>query len=182
MFGTTLATVPDNVPYLRADPARVAAWREKLGQTSGLTVAIAWRGSPGHRNDHRRSILNGEIAPLLKASSARFFVIQKDDGDAPDAPNVMKLGARDLNDVAAIMTVADLTISVDTVFCHLAGALGRPVWTLLCVSPDWRWQLAGETTPWYPTMRLFRQQEFGDWNAVIGNVIAALAGLPPRQA
>jgi ADP-heptose:LPS heptosyltransferase len=80
------------------------------------------------------------------------------------------------------MTVADLTISVDTVFCHLAGALGRPAWTLLCVSPDWRWQLEGKTTPWYPSMRLFRQDAFGDWKAVIRNVIVALDELPPRQA
>jgi hypothetical protein len=182
MFGTTHATVPNNVPYLQADPARVAAWRQKLGETNERTAAIAWRGNPDHRNDHRRSILDGEIAPLLRTPNTRFLVIQKDDSDAPDAPNVMKLGAHDLNDVAAIMTVADLTISVDTVFCHLAGALGRPAWTLLCVSPDWRWQLEGETTPWYPSMRLFRQDAFGDWKAVIRNVIAALDELPPRQA
>ncbi len=155
MFRTTLETVPGKVLYIHADPARVAAWRERLGETSSLTVAIAWRGNPEHRNDHRRSILDGELAPLFKAPNVRFLIIQKDDGDTPDMPNVLRLGAHDLNDVAAIMSVADITISVDTVFCHLAGALGRPVWTMLCVSPDWRWQLGGDTTPWYPTMRLF---------------------------
>jgi TolA-binding protein len=182
MFRTTLATIPGAVPYLRADPARVDAWREKLGQTDGRTVAIAWRGNPTHRNDHRRSILDGEIEPLFRVPNSRFLVIQQEDGDAPDRPNVLRLGAHDLNDVAAIMSVADLTISVDTVFCHLAGALGCPVWTMLCVAPDWRWQLRGETTPWYPTMRLFRQDRIGDWRDVVGNVAQALADMPQRQA
>jgi len=182
MFATTLATIPDNVPYLQADPTRVAAWQEKLGKTDGLTVAIAWRGNPEHRNDYRRSILDGEIAPLLNVPNVRFLVVQKDDADAPNMPNVVKLGAQDFNEVAAIMTVADLTISVDTVFCHLAGALGRPVWTLLCLSPDWRWQLEGERTPWYPSMRLFRQEVFGDWAGVIRDINGALAEVPRRQA
>jgi hypothetical protein len=182
LFRTTLETIPDNVPYLRADPARVAAWRERVGEADGLTVAISWRGNADHRNDHRRSILDGEIGPLFKAPNVRFLVVQRDDDDAPDAENVLKLGAHDLNDVAAIMSVADLTISVDTVFCHLAGALGLPVWTMLCVSPDWRWQLTGETTPWYPTMRLFRQDVPGDWTAVVRNVINALPDVPRRQA
>jgi hypothetical protein len=181
MFRTTLATIPASVPYIHADPARMAAWREKLGETDGLTVAIAWRGNPTHRNDHRRSLLDGEIAPLFDVPNTRFLVIQKDDGDAPDRPNVLRLGANDLNDVAAIMSVADLTISVDTVFCHLAGALGRPVWTMLCVAPDWRWQLKGETTPWYPTMRLFRQERIGDWTGVVRSAARALAEMPPRQ-
>ncbi len=182
MFRTTLETVPDNVPYIHADPARAAAWRERLGETDGLTVAIAWRGNPEHRSDHRRSILNGELAPVFKAPNVRFLVIQKDDGDAPHAENVLRLGAHDLNDIAAIMSVADITLSVDTVFCHLAGALGRPVWTMLCVSPDWRWQLSGDATPWYPTMRLFRQDEPGDWTGVVRNVMKALAEVPRRQA
>ena len=182
MFRTTLETVPGNVPYIHADPARAAAWRERLGETDGLTVAIAWRGNPEHRSDHRRSILNGELAPVFKAPNVRFLVIQKDDGDAPHAENVLRLGAHDLNDIAAIMSVADITLSVDTVFCHLAGALGRPVWTMLCVSPDWRWQLSGDATPWYPTMRLFRQDEPGDWTGVVRNVMKALAEVPRRQA
>jgi hypothetical protein len=145
-------------------------------------VAIGWRGNPEHRNDHRRSILEGELAPLFKAPNVRFLVIQKDDGDAPHEENVLRLGAHDLNDIAAIMSLADITLSVDTVFCHLAGALGRPVWTMLCVSPDWRWQLSGDTTPWYPTMRLFRQDEPGDWTGVVRNVMNALAEVPRRQA
>ncbi|MEI9930244.1 MAG: glycosyltransferase family 9 protein [Rhizomicrobium sp.] len=175
MFRTTLATVPNTVPYIHADPAKVAAWREKLGETGQKTVAIAWQGNPGHRNDHRRSLTTEQIAPLFRQSNVRFLVIQKDDEGAPDTPNVIRLGNTDLNDVAALMTVADLTISVDTVFCHLAGALGRPAWTLLSLSPDWRWGLEGETSPWYPTMRLFRQVKHGDWQPVLDRVIAALS-------
>jgi tetratricopeptide (TPR) repeat protein len=182
MFHTTLATIPGNAPYVQAHPARIEAWREKLGETDGTTVAIAWRGNPTHRNDHRRSILDGEIAPLFKLPGVRFLVIQKDDGDAPDVDNVLRLGAHDLSDIAAVMSLADLTISVDTVFCHLAGALGRPVWTMLSVAPDWRWRLEGETTPWYPTMRLFRQNTPGDWNGVVRDVMGALAEVPRRQA
>ena len=175
MFRTTLASVPGNVPYLSADPARVAAWREKLGEADGLTVALAWRGNPNHRNDHRRSILKGQLAPVFDVPNVRFLVVQRDDADAPTAENVVKLGAHDLEDIAAILSLADLSISVDTVFCHLAGALGRPVWTLLCTSPDWRWRPEGDATPWYPTMRLFRQHKQDDWAGVVSDVVAALA-------
>jgi len=182
LFRTTFDTIPGNVPYLRADPGRIEAWREKLAGWDGLTVAIAWRGNPSHRNDHHRSILDGQIAPLLKTPNVRFLVIQQEDGDAPRAANVMKLGSQNLDDVAAIMSVADLTISVDTVFCHLAGALGRPVWTLLNASPDWRWQRGGDTTPWYPAMRLFRQKTLDNWADVVGDAAKALADVPRRQA
>ncbi len=182
LFRTTLDTIPGNVPYLRADPGRIEAWREKLAGWDGLTVAIAWRGNPGHRNDHHRSILDGQITPLLKTPNVRFLVIQQDDGDSPKTANVMKLGGQSLDDIAAIMTLADLTISVDTVFCHLAGALGQPIWTLLNASPDWRWLRSGDTTPWYPTMRLFRQKALDNWADVVGDVAKALADVPQRQA
>src|SRR3569832_1653403 len=182
LFQTTLETIPGNVPYIRADPGRIEAWREKLAGWDGLTVAIAWRGNPTHRNDHHRSILNGEIAPLFKAPNFRFLVLQQEDGDTPRAANVTKLGGQNLDDIAAIMSVSDLTISVDTVFCHLAGALGLPVWTMLNSSPDWRWLRDGETTPWYPTMRLFRQKTLDNWADVVGDVVKALADVPRRQA
>jgi Tfp pilus assembly protein PilF len=174
LFRTTLANLPGEVPYLHAEPERIDRWRRDLGETGNLTVAIAWRGNPEHRNDHRRSILNREVAPLFDMANVRFLVLQRDDGDAPAADNVVRLGALDLCDIAAVLTVADLTISVDTVFCHLAGALGRPVWTLLCTSPDWRWQPDGKATPWYPTMRLFRQPAPGDWTSVVRDVGRAL--------
>ncbi len=182
MFGTTLETIPRNVPYLHADPARVAEWRTRLGETDALTVAIAWRGNSGHRNDHRRSILDGEIAALFKLPNIRFLVVQQDDGDAPASKNVLRFGAHDLNDAAAIIALADLTISVDTVFCHLAGALGRPVWTLLSTSPDWRWLLSGDTSAWYPTMRLFRQDRHGDWPGAIARVAQELTKLAAARS
>ncbi|HEY4114806.1 MAG TPA: tetratricopeptide repeat-containing glycosyltransferase family protein [Rhizomicrobium sp.] len=177
LFRTTLETIPRDVPYLRADPARVTAWREKLGEWDGPTVAIAWRGNPSHRNDHRRSMRNGEIAPLFDVPGVRFLILQQDDADAPNGANILRLGEHGFDDVAALMEVADVTISVDTVFCHLAGALGRPAWTMLCVGPDWRWQTEGESTPWYPTMRLFRQNTTGDWTRLVSNVARALQTL-----
>ena len=177
MFRTTLDTIPQNVPYLRADPAKIATWREKLGPWDGPTVAIAWRGNPIHRNDHRRSLATGEIAPLFDMTNVRFLVIQKDDADTPKRANVLRLGNEGFDDVAALMSIADVTISVDTVFCHVAGALGLPVWTLHCTSPDWRWGIEGETTPWYPTMRLFRQKNIADWSNVIEDVVGALRDL-----
>lgn len=170
MFRTTLDAVPGKVPYLRADAAKVAAWRARLGE--GRIVAVAWRGNPQHRNDHRRSIVDGAIVPLLEIQGPRFVVIQKDDGDAPKG--AIRCGSESLDDIAAILAVADLTISVDTVFCHMAGALGRPVWTLLSTAPDWRWGLEGTSTPWYPTMRLFRQGSSGDWQGVVRDVAAEL--------
>jgi hypothetical protein len=182
LFRTTLETIPSSVPYLHADSAKMDAWRERLGEWDGPTVAIAWRGNPTHRNDHHRSILDGQIAPLLNTPNVRFLVIQQDDGDTPKAANVMTLGSESLDDIAAIISLADLTISVDTVFCHLAGALGLPVWTMLNSSPDWRWLRSGETTPWYPTMRLFRQKTLDDWADVVGDVVTALVDVPRRQA
>jgi len=177
LFRTTLETIPGKVPYLRADAKRVAAWRERLGETGALTVAIAWRGNPGHPDNYRRSIDAAHLAPLFAVPGVRFLTVQKDDADAPAADSIERCGAHDLDDIAAILSLADMTISVDTIFCHLAGALGRPVWTMLAVSPDWRWQTAGETTPWYPTMRLFRQGAPGDWAGVAARVAGALARL-----
>jgi tetratricopeptide (TPR) repeat protein len=174
LFRSTLETIPRAAPYLRADAKRLAGWRERLGETGELTVAIAWRGNPGHPDNDRRSIAPSDLAPLFSVPGVRFLTVQKDDADAPAAENILRCGAHDLDDIAAILSIADLTISVDTVFCHLAGALGRPVWTLLAVSPDWRWQTAGEATPWYPTMRLFRQHEPGDWAGVVARVAHAL--------
>jgi tetratricopeptide (TPR) repeat protein len=177
LFRTTLETIPGTVPYLRADAARIAAWRKRLGETGELTVAIAWRGNPGHPDNYRRSIAPADLAPVFRVPGVRFLTVQKDDADAPAGENIRRLGAGTLDDIAAILSIADLTISVDTVFCHLAGALGRPAWTLLAVSPDWRWQSTGDATPWYPTMRLFRQSVPGDWADVIARVARALASL-----
>ena len=175
IFGTTLATVPAAVPYLAAEESRVAQWRERLGRTDDLTVAIAWRGNPDHPDDYRRSIALATIAPLLQAPGVRFLVVQKDDREIAEAANIRRMGANDLDDIAAILSLADLTISVDTIFCHLAGALGRPVWTLLSFAPDWRWQFTGEIGPWYPTMRLFRQPAPDDWAGLMPKIASALA-------
>jgi len=179
-FRTTLATVPAKVPYLFVpDPLR-DAWRERLGTRGGRRIGLAWSGSPTHSNDRHRSIPLHDLLPLLDAD-ASFFSLQKE--YRPDDRTVLAGESRlrdcaqhlgDLADTAALIGQMDLVITVDTAVAHLAGALGRPVWLLLPYAPDYRWMLERADSPWYPTMRLFRQAGFGNWDAVIGRVSAAL--------
>jgi len=136
-------------------------------------IAIAWSGNPSHLNDRNRSIAFAKLAPLLSIP-ARFVSIQRDvrgdDATALAAENrVTNVGAEleNFSDTAAVIALCDLVISVDTAVAHLAGAMGRPLWMLLPFAPDWRWTLDGETSPWYPTARLFRQTSLGDWDGVI---------------
>jgi hypothetical protein len=178
------------VPYLRADAARVESWRARLAEHgSALKVGLCWAGRPTHGNDWRRSMPWTRLAPLAVARDAVFFSIQTGDraGDAGSAPEGMRLvrcGAelKDFADTAALLSELDLLISVDSAPVHLAGALGRPVWTLLPFQPDWRWRLDETVSRWYPTMRLFRQQKSGDWDEVIGRVAEALAGFRHRES
>ena len=173
------ASIPAPAAYLTPPPERVAQWSRRLGGYDGLTVAIAWAGAPGHANDHNRSARLADIEPLLAAPGVRWLVAQK----AAEAPagrrrgEIIDLGGelRDFADTAAVVACADLVISVDTSLCHLAGALGRPVWTLLPYAPDWRWLTGRADSPWYPTMRLFRQPRPGDWRSLAGEARAALA-------
>jgi tetratricopeptide (TPR) repeat protein len=178
---TELATVPAQIPYLAADDARLATWRARFGALPQPRVAVAWAGNPGHDNDRNRSIAFARLAPLF-AATANFISVQRD-LRADDAAalagehRVTHVAAEleDFGDTAAVLKLCDLVIAVDTAAAHLAGAMGRPVWVLLPFAPDWRWALHGETTPWYPTARLFRQTSPGDWEGVIARVGAALA-------
>jgi tetratricopeptide (TPR) repeat protein len=180
-----MKTAPDNVPaqipYLRADDAHLAKWSARIEALPRPRVAIAWSGNPNHDNDRNRSLAFGDLAPLFD-QAASFISIQRElrgtDAQAlAGEARVTRIGAvlEDFSDTAAVLALCDLVIAVDTAPAHLAGAIGRPLWVLLPFAPDWRWTLQGETTPWYPAARLFRQAAPGDWDGVIAHAGAALA-------
>ena len=171
-------------PYLRANPGKVAAWHARLAETAGgLRVGIVWAGDPKHGGDHLRSIPLPLMAGVLSGvtDGLRLFSLQKFEshdggpviGDAPDLIDLSP-GLVDFSDTAAAIAALDLVITIDTAVAHLAGALGKPVWVLLPFAPDWRWQQSRCDSPWYPTMRLFRQNQRGDWHAVLEDVITAI--------
>jgi tetratricopeptide (TPR) repeat protein len=182
VFGTTLETIPGSIPYLTADAARIAAWREKLSAYSGLKVGISWQGRKTFPADRLRSIPLAYFAPLAEIAGARFFSLQKGDGREQLPAIADRLSAIDLSDsletfldTAAAMKNLDLVITSDTAVAHLAGALGVPVWVALSRVPDWRWLCDRCDNPWYPTMRLFRQSRHGDWADVFQRIHSALA-------
>jgi tetratricopeptide (TPR) repeat protein/enamine deaminase RidA (YjgF/YER057c/UK114 family) len=190
VFGTTLDTIPGPSPYLAADPARVAVWRARLAGLPGLKVGLVWAGNPRLGTtallDRRRSMKLAQLAPLAAVPGVVFISLQKGEtaAEARTPPAGMALidwtaELADFADTAALATALDLVISVDTSVVHLAGALGRPVWLLNRGDSDWRWLLHGETTPWYPTMRIFRQTEWADWEAPVAAVAQALAAFRP---
>ncbi len=182
-FGTALETIPGTCPYLSGDPASARGWRERLGPRARPRVGIAWSGNPGHASDHLRSLPLARLAPLF-AAEADFFVLQgevsaEDRAVLGGYPNVIDFGPElgDFARTAALASLMDVVISVDTAVAHLAGAIGRPVWVLLAYSADWRWLQERDGSPWYPSARLLRQPGYGDWEPVIAAAAAALAGL-----
>jgi tetratricopeptide (TPR) repeat protein len=187
-FKTRMETIPGEVPYLSAHPSYVAKWKARIQPSTGPHIGLVWAGNPKHANDHHRSIGLQSMLPLFSSSGAQFFSLQKNlrEGDAEilqNNPKIFQLG-NDLEtfaDTAAIVSILDLVISVDTSVAHLAGALGKPVWILLPFVPDWRWLLEREDSPWYPTARLFRRSRRGDWSEVIEKVAHALSGLSFRS-
>jgi tetratricopeptide (TPR) repeat protein len=180
-FATELATIPHAVPYLRANPQETQNWSQRLANDDDekLRVALAWAGNPKHVRDAQRSVKLSQLAPLAHID-ARFYSLQKGPAAAQQIAAGMKLidlagELTDFADTAALLSNLDLLITVDTAVAHLAGALGKPVWLLLTQAPDWRWLLHRADSPWYPSMRLFRQPAAGDWAAVLGRVAAELA-------
>jgi tetratricopeptide (TPR) repeat protein len=178
---TEPSTIPADTPYLRADEAHITKWRPMVEALPGKRVALAWAGHARHPNDRNRSIDLKLLEPLFAMDGISFVSIQRDlrgDDSALLARhrNITHVGDKltDMADTAAIAALVDLTIAVDTSVVHLAGAMGRNVWVLLPFSPDWRWTLAGEHTPWYPQARLFRQPTAGDWASVLTAVRDAL--------
>jgi tetratricopeptide (TPR) repeat protein len=190
-FRTRLDTIPTQVPYLTAERERIASWMQRLRALKGLRVGIAWQGNLAVEKliwARGRSIPLAALEPLAQLPGVRLVSLQKGPGleqlrDVPFAERIIDLSA-DLDrgpdaflDTAAVMADLDLVISCDTSVAHLAGALGRPVWTLLAASPEWRWGLERTDTPWYPTMRLFRQTTDGDWKPVVAAIAEALKSL-----
>jgi len=183
-FGTELHTIPADVPYIRVPPERLARWRARLGERSALRVGIAWAGSLAHKNNHNRSIALDRFAALLKMPGVAFISLQRDVTGEEAAllrghASVTVIGEElaDFADTAAVVSMLDLVVSVDTALVHLAGAIGKPVLVLLPYSPDFRWLLEREDSPWYPTARLFRQPRLGDWESVLERVGDELARL-----
>jgi len=185
-LGLGLADLPGPLPYLASDPGRRARWRKRLDKLARPLVALVWAGRPSHPNDRNRSMRLADLAPLA-GSGATFLAIQMgpaaSEAAAPPAGmTLVNLGdaIRDFDDTAAILEAADLLISVDSSPVHLAGALGASAWVLLPFVPDWRWLTAREDSPWYPSLRLFRQPARGDWAAVTARVAGELTVLCRR--
>jgi len=186
-FGTRPDTIPADIPYLQAEAALVAKWRARIG-TQGFRIGICWAASPDIFQGLDRSFPLRACASLAALPGVRLISLQKLDGLAeldglPEGMTVETLG-EDFDagpnafvDTAAAMASLDLIISCDTSVAHLAGALGRPVWTALKRNAEWRWMLQDTTTPWYPTMTLFRQAQYGDWAPVFAAMHDRLAAL-----
>jgi Tfp pilus assembly protein PilF/ADP-heptose:LPS heptosyltransferase len=194
-LGITARTIPNQIPYLAPPHERRQHWQNRLKDDPRPKIGLQWQGSPAHRNDHHRSIPHlQQLAPLWDNSPLAWISLQGGEAaqqlrEIPAAP-LLALGTelRDFADTAAIVQHLELVISVDTALAHLCGALGIPCWVLLpATDTDWRWQLQPHTSPWYaPTLRLFRQQQSGDWHTVIDHVKQALhvwsaSRTPPPQ-
>ena len=183
VFGTSVDTIPSIVPYLNVDAALIEKWGKRMAAPERhLKIGLVWSGNPAHRNDRNRSIDINYLDVLGHSEGVAFYCLQQ----KPQSAALSRLeslsfrGVFDeltFTDTAAILFNLDLLISVDTVVAHLAGALGRPVWTLLPYAPDWRWMLHRSDTPWYPSMRLFRQLRLNDWTGVLKQVAAELSSL-----
>ncbi|HWK47275.1 MAG TPA: tetratricopeptide repeat-containing glycosyltransferase family protein [Stellaceae bacterium] len=185
VFGTTLETIPASVPYLAADPTAVAMWRARLAALPGLRVGLVWAGDPrrymggGLAIDRRRSLVLEQLAPLVGIEGVSFVSLQKGEAAAQACPEGLVLHdwtgeLGDFADTAGLVAALDLVISVDTSVAHLAGALGKPVWLLNRYDTCWRWLLGRDDSPWYPSLRQFRQTKPGEWGAVLDAVRTAL--------
>ena len=179
IFGATPATMPGRVPYLFADPALVAAWRERWASLRGFKIGIVWQGNLNLAADRWRSVPLSTFAPIAELKGTHLFSLQMGAGREQIPPLAERFGLVDLSgglsdfmDTAALMMNLDLVIATDTAVAHLAGALGVPVWVALPWPPEGRWLLAREDTPWYPSMRLFRQAARGDWASVFTRIAA----------
>lgn len=191
VFRTTLLSIPQQSPYVRAEKELVDRWQKKIADYANcrLRVGLVWAGSKDNKNDRNRSLTLLVLARIGQVPGVQFFSLQKGEQsrEATNPPSGMHLvdwssELNDFADTAGLISNLDLIISVDTAVAHLAGALGKPTWTLLPFSPDWRWLLGREDTPWYPTMRLFRQTAPGDWETVANRVLDALRSLVANES
>jgi tetratricopeptide (TPR) repeat protein len=187
VFDTRLESIPRTVPYVTADAGDVLAWSKKLGPARGLKVGVAWAGKL--QPDPGRSIPLAMLAPWAQVAGVEFYSLQK--GEIGKFARQSGEGLplidwtdelHDFADTAALMANLDLVISIDTAVAHLAGAMGKPVWVMLPFAADWRWMRGRADSPWYPSMRLFRQARAGDWGDVVMQVAEALSAWksPPQ--
>ncbi len=180
LFGTNLDSIPSDISYVTADSSLVEKWHIRLNHDSNFKVGIVWAGNPSFKNYHNRSCSLSDFAALSEITGLSFYSLQK--GPASVENNIapvlkitdLKNELNDFADTAAVMSNLDLVISTDTAVVHLAGSMGIPVWTLLHSAPDWRWWLKRTDSPWYPSMRLFRQTQLNDWSGVFEEVKNAL--------
>jgi tetratricopeptide (TPR) repeat protein len=186
-FGTDLTHIPAHVPYIRTHPAKRAAWSARMAAYSGPRVGVVCSGNARHKNDQNRSISLARMTECLLPFGP-LHLVQKDVRSA-DAEYLQASGAKivdwsadlkDFAETAALLQQLDLLITVDTSAAHLAGALGVKTWVLLPYAPDWRWLLSRNDSPWYPTMKLYRQPKPGDWNTVLAQVAADLSSFRIR--
>jgi Flp pilus assembly protein TadD len=199
IFGTTLETIPAEVPYLRVDPAQVERWRPVLdaatrghdpdGSERPFRIGIAWQGSRENAADRWRSFPLEQLAPLAEVPGVRLVSLQVGDG----AEQIAALGGRfpvielpgrrgkDFSETAAIASLLDLVVAPCSAVTHLAGGLGLPVWAAICATADWRWLTYREDCPWYPTMRLFRQERLGEWEGVFRRMADELGEVLARR-
>jgi Flp pilus assembly protein TadD len=180
LFRTTVDAIPGRTPYLQPpDPARVVWWNRRMGCTAAFRIGLVWAGGAANSRNRTRSMHLADWAPLAAIPDISFFSLQKGAAAQELAPaglaitNVLE-ATGDIRDTAAVIQNLDLVLSVDTLVAHLAGALAKPVWTLLSFAADWRWLRQREDCPWYPTMRLFRQNRAGDWQSALARVTDCL--------
>jgi hypothetical protein len=181
IFHTTLDNVPGDVPYLFAPDESIARWRGVLSGAEGFKVGIAWQGNPEHRQDHFRSIQLERFAVLADVPQVKLYSLQLGAGRQRLAELAGRVPITDLaenlidfQETAAAVMNLDLVIACDSALAHLAGALGVPVWVAIPSAPDWRWLVDRDDSPWYPTMRLFRQTRPGDWESVFTRLASEL--------
>lgn len=191
LLQTRLETIPASVPYLSANPELVRKWRDRLNEFPGFRIGVAWQGSTKYHADRERSFPLRELAPLAAVPGVRLISLQKGFGaeqigslrnefEVIDLGDDLDTSSGPFMDTAAIIANLDLVITADTSIGHLAGAMARPFWLALSLSPDWRWLLNRDDSPWYPTVRLFRQRTLGEWSRVFQQMAAELPGEAER--
>jgi Flp pilus assembly protein TadD len=184
-LGCRIETIPAQQPYLKVAPAKIAEWQRRLAKYSGVKVGVVWAGNAGHLHDRKRSLLAEILLPRLLMPGVQLFSLQKE-VRASDRAVLERLKGRvvDLEplltnfaETAAAASAMDLVIAVDTAVAHMAGALGKPTWILLPHILDWRWFYERDDSPWYPSVRLFRQHRPGDWESVLNRLSGELERL-----
>ncbi len=189
-LGTTIENIPANVPYLDADPAKVALWRGRLAEKAGkrATVGLVWHGRPSNAINASRSVPLDALTPILEMDNILPVSLQVGAGSEqlaqhPGCSRVFDAAPSlgDFGETAALMTALDHVVTIETAGAHLAGALGRPAHVMLPRVADWRWLEGRNDSPWYPTLLLVRQERDGDWGSVVSRVTDFLRTLPPQQ-